>query len=1401
MRDRELGINIHEEWIGMTQPVGLVVEPTVLDRFGIFPEKDIKVVSDFQRRLESLFEDQINGEKSLTVIKNLKDFCKEVLDWQDSDLLKPEEFQIDNKGKGIFVPLDDYEEILKPDWVVPEYFGNGKEKKIQILVKELDIGTPFDQIIKNSNNTKFWEATHQQRFERLLKESENPIGILWNGIAIRLVYAPRGESSGYINFPLEPMITVDGRPMIGAIEMLLGPDRLFEGGSSNLRLRTLMEQSRKEQNEVSTRLSEQVLEALWILVRGIDVADKKSRSLGKTILNDLPNSDPDHLYGGLITVLLRLVFLLYSEDEKLMPIDTLYVENYSISGLASRLRKDRNELQGAMEERYGAWSSLLSLFRLIFDGGGPYESYLPARHGELFDPDTYPFLEGRDKNNFYGNEVLNNVPLISDDVIDKVLTKLLILDGQLLSYRALDVEQIGSVYEAIMGFKVELAKGSSVGILYNPPRQKIRITYVVNAEKLLSQKTSNRESWLKQDAGVDLKFSPAIRRNLCSANNLEELCHALGSRLSPNTPRGLQKGSLILQPTLERRRSGSHYTPRLLTEPVIEESFRPWLESFSFKPSAKDILSLKICDPAMGSGAFLVAACRFLANFLVKAWERDEYPEEFNNSFDKDNYARRLVAQNCIYGVDKNIFAVSLAKLSIWLITLNKDLPFTFLDHALKSGNSLIGHSVEEIKNNLKNFHKQLSIFSDQNKVINNISYERGKIFSNDTRNDKSYDQKKESLKKQSNDTKTIRLAGDLLIAAFFDSTRNSEIESRKENYLSLLNDFSENEFSKKSINQICQKLEIGEKGIKPFHWDLEFPEVFFQGRDGFDIFIGNPPFAGKNTISSSNPDRIIDWLKNLHVESHGNADIVSHFFRRCFNLTRSDGSLGLITTNTISQGDTRSTGLRYICLNSGTIYSAKKRYKWPGVAAVIVSNVHIVKGSYSGNKFLNNRRVNQITAFLLPNGGHEDPKPLLANKSKSFQGSIVLGMGFTFDNSGDADSFTPGIPIPISIMEKLISDNPKNSEVIFPYIGGNEVNSRPKHDHHRFVIDFRDRKEEECWANWPEIMKLVEKKVKPVRQERKSNGQYKQRSPLPEKWWIHAEKRPELYKTINNCERVLVTNAQASQHYSQVFLSKNCVFANSLNVFPFQKYSQFSIMQSRVHEEFARYLSSSLKDDLRYNPSDCFLTFPMPSNLNEVEFSDDEFEQISNSLENIGFEYYKFRSNLLCANNEGLTNTYNRFHDPKETDSIILQLRNLHNQMDKIVLESYGWHDILIELGFGIDFLNINEDDLQDHNLKEFIETENLFFKDAKDACNFQNALQLSTGKKGKLAWRYRWTDEIREEIIARLFLLNEQRFLEENRNKNNPEFNNSIKNGINKKFEKISKKDDNDQLQLKLR
>ena len=165
-----------------------------------------------------------------------------------------------------------------------------------------------------------------------------------------------------------------------------------------------------------------------------------------------------------------------------------------------------------------------------------------------------------------------------------------------------------------------------------------------------------------------------------------------------------------------------------------------------------------------------------------------------------------------------------------------------------------------------------------------------------------------------------------------------------------------------------------------------------------------------------------------MHEESHGNADLVAHFYRRAFNLLREDGALGLIATNTIAQGDTRSSGLRWICEHGGEIYRATKRVKWPGEAAVVVSVLHIAKGGYAGPKVLDGVNVDTITAFLFHQGGNADPARLEANADKSFQGSIVLGMGFTFD-----DTDTKGVASPLAEMNRLIDAEPHNREAIFP--------------------------------------------------------------------------------------------------------------------------------------------------------------------------------------------------------------------------------------------------------------------------------------------------------------------------------------------------------------------------------
>jgi hypothetical protein len=131
---------------------------------------------------------------------------------------------------------------------------------------------------------------------------------------------------------------------------------------------------------------------------------------------------------------------------------------------------------------------------------------------------------------------------------------------------------------------------------------------------------------------------------------------------------------------------------------------------------------------------------------------------------------------------------------------------------------------------------------------------------------------------------------------------------------------------------------------------------------------------------------------------------------------------------------------------------------------------------------------------------------------------------------------------------------------------------------------------EDEVRKNYPDLMAIVETKVKPERLKQKDKV-------AKEKWWQFTRARIDLYKAIAHLDRVLVTNAQASTHLSFTFYSSKVVFANSLNVFPFDQYSAFAILQSRIHEVFARFFSSSMKDDLRYNPSDCFETFPFPEN------------------------------------------------------------------------------------------------------------------------------------------------------------------------------------------------------------
>ena len=1053
---------------------------------------------------------------------------------------------------------------------------------------------------------------------------------------------------------------------------------------------------------------------------------------------------------------MRLVFLLYAEDEALMPSDPVYEQNYKVSGIFERLQQDAAEYPDTMDQRYGAWAGLMSLCRLVFAGGGPSEGYLPARKGQLFDPAAYRWLD---------------TPWISDGVVLSVLSNLLVVKGERISYRALDVEQIGSVYEGIMGYAVRRLAGRCIGLKSKPQGAKKQITTAVDLDALLELPGAKRKAWLEEEAGTSLPAKAATA--LKEARSETDLLAALAPRLDRDLFEGPQPaGSLVFQPTEERRRSGSHYTPRSLTRPIVAEALRPWLERTAHQPSAEQILALKICDPAMGSGAFLVESCRFLAELLEQAWSRDGLPHALQpggraHGEEPLLYARRLIAQGCLYGVDKNPFAVNLARLSLWLVSLSKDAPFTFVDHALQCGDSLVGIERSEIEKALKGASRQREI---QMAYLDQVRQQEAKsfaLFHADSRSDADDAQKRQALDDLNASTAYLRTVGDLLVAAFFNGRKPKDREELKKLYLEATLQHDTAASLEDELAEPLERLRQGEKGITPLHWELAFPDVFGRTEPGFDVFVGNPPFAGKNTIAEGSPAAILDWFKQLHPESHGNADLVAHFFRRCFDLLRPGGSLGLIATNTIAQGDTRSTGLRWICLHGGTIYAARKRYKWPGVAAVVVSVVHLLKGAYAGVKLLEKRPVEQITAFLFVNGGHDDPKQLAANAGKSFVGSYVLGMGFTFDDSGPADDDTPGIPSSLATMERLIAENPKNAEVIFPYIGGEEINESPDHSHHRYVIDFRDRSEDECRSTWPQLINLLGAKVKPERQEKKTNGDYKPRSPLPQKWWVHAEKRPALYAAVAKSSRVLACpgGTGATKHLSPTFLASNIVYSQTTCVFAFDKGCHLASIHSRVHEIWAIFNSATLEERLRYNSSSCFETFPFPAALLDSAASNPAHEATRQSLESIGERYHQFRAELMVANNEGLTSTYNRFHDPAETSSGLLELRRLHGEMDQAVLNAYGWSDVPTACGCGLDYLDLEEDAQLPDELQERIDSGELFFWEAGDALDFQGQLQAYgaiTGRR-KLPWRYRWPDAVRDDVLARLLALNAERYEEE--------------------------------------
>lgn len=1326
----------HKAWLGYLQPEGLVVTAQTLVDAGV--QIDRGQLPSLQERFLGLTTRLTWGEdKEALGIGNLPLFFEEFLGWLPSHLvgdLRPEPIP-DN----LVVALPDFDETLSPTSALRKFQPKPDDNPWSLLIQKIPTGQDLDQ--PHATHARGWDASPTKKFERLLRETQVHVGLLTNGLQFRLVYAPAKENAGHVTFPVLAMTEIGGRLILGAFHLLLGAHSVLNAPDKR-HLHRLLAQSREYQATVSEQLAEQVLAALHELLRGFQSANDLSQ--GRILRHPLAEA-PHQIYEGLLSVLLRMVFLLFAEDRGLMPGGGVYGNHYGVHALFEKLRRDAEKHADHMDDRFGAWARLLAVFRIVHQGCRHGALKMPPRHGHLFDPDRFPFLEGRTPGE---GSVPENLPLVSDGVVFRVLTNLLVLDGERISYRTLDVEEIGSVYQTIMGFGVLVSPGTAIALKGKRKNGSVPAAPIVVLEEILAQPAKDRTKWLKEKA--DHALTGEAEKSLKAAATVDDCLAALSNRIDRTaTPGPVHQGRLVLEPTDERRRSGSHYTPRSFTEPIVRKTLEPILKRFGEQPTPAQILELKICDIAVGSAAFLVETCRQLADVLVRAWRVHGGRPALPPDETEELLAMRTIAQRCLYGVDRNPMAVDLAKLSLWLATLAKDHPFTFLDHAIRCGDSLVGLT-----------RRQIETFTWK------IGFTTGQLWEQEVRKRTAAalrerqsllglgdgygtpQLKREKLEKADELLDLVRFIGDAAVAAFFAADKDKAREAKRAELAERIADYlSQGDLKQRPTDEV-KALRGGQFPVTPFHWEIEYPEVIDRENPGFDVFVGNPPFMGGKSISGRLSASFLDWLSELYPDAKGQVDLVAFFFRRAFHLLRKDGCFGLIGTRAIGKGDTRLASLLGVVRQGGHIYAARRRIIWPGEAAVQVSVINVLKGTVQDACDLDGKPVERITAYLFERGPDNPPHQLRANSGVSFPGFYNYGEGFIFSDDNERTTS-------LSQMNEFLARNPRNSERIFQFIGGDEILNKPNLRPNRHIIDFADMAEDEA-MKWPDLFQVLREKVYPERQAQNRERRKKY-------WWQFGEVSPGLRSALAATKRVLV-HPFTSSHLAFVFLPSSVYVASPHYVLSLSSDAAFCSLQSRAHESWTRFFASALEDRLRYAASDCFETFPFPAGF-----------ETNAALEAAGREYYEFRAALMQDLWLGLTEIYNLFHSPDDealarlealyrkraatpdwrtAESVpadrspltlyatpaaalaaVRRLRDLHAAMDTAVLTAYGWTDLLPKCT--CEFLLDYEDEESDS--------------------------EESTGRKKKKPWRYRWPDDIRDEVLARLLKLNAERAAED--------------------------------------
>jgi hypothetical protein len=682
------------------------------------------------------------------------------------------------------------------------------------------------------------------RFELALDtyDGDADWGVLLAGLQVRIYRRSSGISQQYLALDLDTLVELDDEPAWKAFAAMFRAPAFAAGADGVPLIRRVVDESRRHASALAADMRRDVVDAAEAIIQGALDHPENAAVIGEPTRSTLHDLFEESLY-----VLYRVLFVLYAESRDVLPVSGTgpYATSYSVDHLVEMARRG-----GARPDGRYFHDALSTLFALLWHGPSAATQRLGFEPvgGELFDPERTPILGRCTIPDTAWERALNSIALGAPDSPRRRL-------GRRSSFAELGVDQLGSIYEGLLVLEPYLATGPAYLGAYKGERR------------------------VFDDADID----------------------------GFNVLRHLSPGDFVLESAGGRRKgTGSFYTPHEITEylsrAAVDPLLKPILELVAEDPdaAAQQLLDLKVCDPAMGSGAFLVQAARVFALALarIRASRGDGLVTP-----DRVHHAKREVVRHCLYGVDLNPLAVVLAKVSLWLETLEPGRPLSFLDAHLRCGDSLVGvnfvtedgaFTATELATFPVNAHKGLETYlkneaGDRGKpvlarlknrkapkaaqqatlpgidrsaieaALDELAEERERIAELEEGADTLFDtlhakEAFEALEAAEDSIRNrLRRAADFWCAQWFSGGEDAMFDAHGPVVPASVADFEQIVAKLVAGEQISERLEphvaaaeVVSSRRKFFHWALEFPEVFFE-HGGFDAVIGNPPW---NTLS-----------------------------------------------------------------------------------------------------------------------------------------------------------------------------------------------------------------------------------------------------------------------------------------------------------------------------------------------------------------------------------------------------------------------------------------------------------------------------------------------------------------------------------------------------------------------